>query len=290
VLPASPRQLFRFCQFDFSFPLGPSDGRYLARAGEDELDVIVFRTLGAPRRSIVRGRRPKSAEPGEVDPDPVSISRVTVIDSIGFEDEPTASQWLDRCRKDEHEREQATAHAICVVNRAIHAHRISSGDPYERELNRDQAQTVRLGYGGGDDVVDGHWRAAITVPAPRAAGHRRMLGPQEQLAAILSGRRETHPSEDLALRARLDLEQGRTREAAIQLRAAADALEAELAASQAKQERTEGLTGSADRKRRVHDLGAAALAGELDDGQASTLTELLTEVERTLRRRRHADG
>jgi hypothetical protein len=290
VLPASSRQLFRFCQFDFSFPLGPSDGRYLARAGEDELDVIVFRTLGAARRSIVRGRRPKSAEPGDVDPDPVSIARVTVIDSIGFEDETAASQWLDRCRKNEDERERATAHAIRVVNRAIHAQRIASGDPYERELNRDQAQTVRLGYGGGDDVVDGHWRAAITVPAPRAAGRRRMLGPQEQLAAILSGRSEAHPSEDLALRARLDLEQGRTREAAIQLRAAADALEAELAASQAKQERAEDLTGLADRTRRLHDLGAAALAGELDDEQASTLTELLAEVERTLRRRRHADG
>ena len=64
---------------------------------------------------------------------------------------------------------KAAAHAI-RVNRAIHAHRISSGDPYERELNRDQAQTVRLGYGGGDDVVDGHWQAAIPPPALRAAG------------------------------------------------------------------------------------------------------------------------
>ena len=31
--PAAPSssQLFRFCQFDFTFPLGPADGRYLVR-------------------------------------------------------------------------------------------------------------------------------------------------------------------------------------------------------------------------------------------------------------------
>jgi hypothetical protein len=286
VLPAPPRQLFRFCQLDFSFPLGAADGRYLARAGEDHLDVIVFKTLGAPRRSLVRGRRPRQAEPGAADPDPVSISRVTVIDSIGFEDEPAASQWLDRCGKDERERDRSLAHALGVVNRAIHAHRISSGDPYERELTRDHAQTVRLGYGGGEDVVDGHWRAAVTLPAPRPRDRRRMLFPQEQLAAILSGRSAVHPSEDLALRARLDLEQGRTRQAAIQLRAAADALEAELAA--AKDPQNEPLGKLTGRKPQLHELAAAAARGELDAEQITILTELLGEIERPLRRRRHA--
>ena len=259
MLPAAPRQLFRFCQLEFSFPLGPADGRYLARSGDDELDVIVFKTPDAPRRSVVRGRRPKRAEPGAVDPDPVSISRVTVVDSIGFDDEAAASQWLDRCRKDEREREQSVAHALGVVNRAIHAHRISAGDPYERELTRAHAQTVRLGYGGGDDVVEGHWRAALTLPDPRLRGRRRMLFPQEQLAAILSGRSPANPSEDLALRARLDLEQGRTRQAAIQLRAAADALEAELAAAEDPQNEPLGkLTG---RKPQLHELAAAAANG-----------------------------
>jgi hypothetical protein len=272
VLPASPSQLFRFCQFDFSFPLGPADGRYLARAGDEDLDVIVIKSVAAGRRGFLGGRRPKDAE-SEGEPDPVSISRVTVVDSIGFQDEAAASEWLERCRKDEGEREGSTANALRVVNRAIHAHRISAGDPYVRELVRDNAQTVRLGYGGGDDVADGRWRAAITLPLPRQRGRKRMLSPQEQMAAILSGRRETHPSEDVALRARLDLEQGRTRQAAIQLRAAWDGLDEDL---------------PSEKGRQLHDLAAAAARGELADEHRSTLTELLADLERVLRRRRHA--
>jgi hypothetical protein len=274
VLPASPSQLFRFCQFDFSFPLGPADGRYLARAGTEDLDVIVIKSLAAPRRGFLGGRRPKDAET-EPEPDSVSISRVTVVDSVGFEDESAAREWLERCRKDEGEREESTANALRVVNRAIHAHRISAGDPYARELIRDNAQTVRVGYGGGDDVADGRWRAAITLPLPRPRGRKRMLSPEEQMAAILSGRRETHPSEDIALRARLDLEQGRSREAALQLRAAWDGLEADL---------------SSEKGQQLHDIAAAAAGGELDDEHTSTLTELLADLERVVRRRRHADS
>ena len=45
---------------------------------------------------------------------------------------------------------------------------------------------------------------------------------------ILSGRKPAHPSEDVLLRARLDLEEGRTRQAALQARAAHAALGAEL--------------------------------------------------------------
>jgi hypothetical protein len=273
VLPASPSQLFRFCQFDFPFPLGPGDGRYLARAGEEELDVIVIKSLDAQRRGLFGGRRPKDAEP-EPQPDSVPISRVTVVDSVGFDGEAAAVEWLERCRKDERKREESSANALRVVNRAIHAHRISAADPYIRELTRDNAQTIRLGYGGGDDVADGRWRAAITVPLLRSRGRKRMLSPQEQTAAILSGRREAHPSEDIALRARLDLEQGRTREAAIQLRAAWDAFDADLAAENGKQ---------------LQDLAAAAARGELDDAQKSSLSELLADLERALRRRRHAD-
>jgi hypothetical protein len=290
VLPASSLQLFPFCQFDFSFPIGPADGRYLARAGEQDLDVIVFKTLDAPRRSFARGRKPKPAEPGAVDPEPVSISRVTVVDSTGFEDETAAGRWLDDLRSNDRQQEQSVDRALGVVNRAIHAHRISAGDPYERELTREHAHTVRVGYGGGDDVVEGRWRAALTLPAPRPRGRRRMLFPQEQLAAILSGRRPAHPSEDLVLRAQLDLEQGRTRQAALQLRAATESLESELAAAHPDKPQGKPPGTLDDRRDQVDELAAAALRGELDEGQVSILTELLEEIQRPLRRRRHADG
>jgi hypothetical protein len=291
VLPESSSQLFRFCQLDFSVPLGPADGRYLARSVGDDLDVIVFQTVGAARRSSVRGRRPKRAEPGATDPDPVAISRVTVIDSDGFDNEQAASDWLDRCRKDEAEREGSAARALGVVNRAIHAHRVSASDPYERELTRKHALCSRLGYGAGDDVVEGRWRAAYLLPEPRIrVGRRQMLSPQEQVAAILSGRSPTHPSEDLALRARLDLDQGRTRQAALQLRAATDALESELALSADAESSSKTLEALSNTRRTMDELAAAALAGELDVEQTSTLTEALDEVQRALRRRRHAEA
>ena len=55
------------------------------------------------------------------------------------------------------------------------------------------------------------------------------------------------------------------------------------------------LTGSTPRGQldavleRLGDLAAAAARGALDDGQTSTLSELLADLERVLRRRRHAD-
>ena len=58
-----------------------------------------------------------------------------------------------------------------------------------------------------------------------------MLSPQEEMAGMLSGRRPpAHPSEELLLRARLDLDHGRLVEAALVLRAAAEAMAVELAA------------------------------------------------------------
>jgi hypothetical protein len=242
---------------------------------------VIFRAAAAPRRGALRGRRPRRAEPGAIEPDPVSITRVTVIDSTGFEDEAAAKEWLERCRKDESAREQETAAALRVVNRAVHAHRISAGDPYVSEATRADALQVRLGYGAGDDVVEGQWRAAYVLPEPRRrVARRQMLAPQEQLAAILSGRRSVHASEDLCLRARLDVEQGRSRQAALQLRASVAALAAEHASDEAAAE----VSGF---REKAGELERAALQGELGEGQTAALTDLLREIERLIRRRRH---
>ena len=57
-------QLFRFCQFDFSFRLGPADGRYLARGADgDELDVVVLQDAGRAAAPLLRGRRRAEAGP-----------------------------------------------------------------------------------------------------------------------------------------------------------------------------------------------------------------------------------
>ncbi|MDQ3936212.1 MAG: hypothetical protein M3340_16455, partial [Actinomycetota bacterium] len=55
----APGARFRFVQFEFAFPLGPPDGRYLTRADPDaEPDhILVLHTAGATPRPLLRRRR-----------------------------------------------------------------------------------------------------------------------------------------------------------------------------------------------------------------------------------------
>jgi hypothetical protein len=249
--------------------------------GSDELEVVILKTLGAPRR---RARRRSKRVPAETEPDPIAIGRVTVVAADGFADEAEAQQWLDNARKDERRREGEVEAALQSVNRAIHAQRVCTADPYVYEVGRAHAREVRLGYGSGDEVVEGHWRGAVVIPPPRRRLRRRqMLEPQQEVAGILSGRARVYASEDLALRARLDLDQARPVQAALQLRAAVDALEAELEAGGEQGGSWQREHGAAARE-----LAAAALQGQLAEGQASALTEILEELEGALRRRRSA--
>jgi hypothetical protein len=103
-----------------------------------------------------------------------------------------------------------------------------------------------------------------------------MLSPQEEMAGMLSGRRPgARPSEELLLRARLDLEHGRLIEAALVTRAAVEALAAE------------GHDGEdSDAATRLAD---AALAGGLSPGHVEELADLVEALERAARRRRYAD-
>lgn len=266
---------------EFSFRLGPADGRYLARGRSDDLDVICFRTLDAPRRTLRRGRRPKRDTNGEAGPQPVPVSRAMVIGATGFDGAADAASWLERSRSSEQEREQLVAEALRVVNDAIRAHRVSAADPYVREVARSHAHRARIGYGIGDDLVEGRWAEAYAIPVPRGS-RRQALEPQQELAAVLSGRRTAYASEDLALRAHLDLDHQRVGQAALQLDAALGALEAELEAKSAG-----GLSELARRRPRIRELAAAALRGPLDEAQADELAQTLTELERALRRRRH---
>lgn len=253
----------------------------------DALEVVVFRTIDAPRRR--RPRRPKRAEAGAPEPlpEPTGVARVTVVAAEGFDDEPEAKDWLESACRNEREREDEVEAALRSVNRAIQAHRLSAADPYVREVTSAQAHEVRLGFGRGDELVEGRWQdAAVLPPAGRRQRRRPMLAPQEQLAGILSGRRPAYASEDLVLRARLDLDQGRTLQSALQLRPALEALEAELRAQG-------GDTDSAqldlvhEHSGLLSDIVARGLRGDLDEAQRASLTAALEHAEQLLRRRRH---
>jgi hypothetical protein len=272
--------LHRFCQFDFPFPPGPADGRYLLRGDGDVADVISVRTIGAQlkRQGMRRGgrKRPTRTEPSE-EAEPVAVTRVTVIRGEALEDAAAARDWLAACGKADAAAGEVDE-ALRLLNRAIHAHRVSAADPFVGDVSLGRARRIRLGYGAGDELVEGRWRDAYEVPAAAArGGRRRMLAPEEQLARILGGRRPIYPSEDLLLRARLDFDQGRTRAAAMQANTARAALEAEGSHKSVAQHND-----------RLQRLATAALGRELGEDEIRELGEIVAELERTARRRRHA--
>jgi hypothetical protein len=234
---------FLFTQFEFPWELGPPDGRYLMRAGRhaEPERVIVLGTLGARKRPPSRGqlwsaatRSPSRKRPVEPEPEaePVATARATIVDPVPVSAERQAKAWLA-----ELDGEREIVAAIGVLNRVLHFHRIAAADPHMREVAAEQALVLRAGWGEGEQVADGLWTYAVEIPWRGPGGVRRKrigdraaaLRPQERLAVLLGGRGAALLCEELALRARADLEHGRAAHAAIELRSAYAAALGELA-------------------------------------------------------------
>ena len=141
------------------------------------------------------------------------VTRVTVIDAAGAGD-PDAPDWL--------------RHADATLARFLSAHRVASANPSTPDPGG--ALVVRVGSGTGDQVAAGEWTDARDLPQeePPEPRRRSKHRPAERLAAIMAARDVTLACEELALRARGDLDRGREREAALQLEAALVAALAEL--------------------------------------------------------------
>ena len=93
---------------------------------------------------------------------------------------------------------------------ALHAFRLATADPYLNPVERHQALVARIGYGRGDEVADGLWTdARELIVLDRRLRRSKILHPQARLAALLGGRERPLACEELALRARLDLEHER---------------------------------------------------------------------------------
>lgn len=234
------------------WPLGPPDGRYLVRRARDALGgpdhargglhhlgadpdpthVLVFATLGAQQRGrIDRRRRSRPALP-EPEPEPVTTGRATIISvEKPFADERVedARRWLASTGR-EH-----LIDDLGVLNAALRAYRVVTGDPGLAPITLSQLLVARVGFGSGEEVADGRWAQASELSVAggqeesRGRGRRRRtLEPQARLADILRQRTPILICEDLTLRARHDLDQGLNREAALQLSIALDAALAEL--------------------------------------------------------------
>jgi hypothetical protein len=281
--------LFPFAQFELAgrFPL--ADGRYLARNEDlDADDVLVVSSLGAPRRERRRRSR-RARDAGEAaDPDPLPATRATVVRATAaFAGDGEAGDWLAAMRGDPDARDAFTADARTLLNAALHVHRAAAMDPYVAELGPQDASTTRIGYGDGDELVAGRWSEAIDAPPDpgRRRGRGEILRPQERLAGVLAGRERVDACETLLLRARLDLDHRRTREAALQLEPAIRALLAEVSAAPGS-EQADDLKLLQARLRKVSQAAEEALTGDLPAELETSVGEALAVAERVLRRRR----
>jgi hypothetical protein len=271
---------FPFVQFEFGFLLGPHDGRYLRRASPDAEpeNVVVLRTLGAPPRRLLGRRRTKKVEGAEVEP--VPTSRATIVRAEPFDSSGEADAWLDATASDS---DDAVAAAARELNFVLRSHRAAASDPFARDIRADHALVVRLGYGEGEQVADGRFGRAIELsrePPKRKRGEA--LAPQERLAAVLGGRDALLVGEELLLRARLDLDAGRPREAALQARIALEALLGEL----------DDKFGAALRplREQVARAANAALDGNLSESDTAAVEDAVTQMAVAARRSSAAAG
>jgi hypothetical protein len=153
---------------------------------------------------------------------------------------------------------------------------------------------VRIGYGSGDEVAAGRFTLAreVDVRGGRRGRTRRdeELRPQERVAAVLGGRERIDACEPLVLRARADLNGGRLREAALQLRVGLEAMLAELPGALVDPGHDEDMAALESRRHEAGEAANVALRGELDPERARQVRELVEICERVLRRRRVLRG
>ncbi len=289
-------KLFGFAQLDFAGTLALTDGRYLAResaAGGES--VLVVQTLGAPAPAARRRRRPRRVQ-SEAEPAALPLARVTAIRAFApFATEAEAKRWLDEASEAEDTADVLVGDGVDLLNRALHAQAVAGAEPLGYELTPERAVAVRIGYGDGEELADGRYADAreVDVWASGASRRRRRqedLRPQERVAAVLGGREQTDVCEILLLRARADLDAGRLREAALQLRVGLEALLVELRDAVSDPGHDEDMTELADRRSEAGGAANAALSGELGADREGQVRELLEGCERVLRRRRILRG
>jgi hypothetical protein len=257
------------------------------RSEGEASEVVIVATIGAPPRRRWRRARPQPVE-REAAPEPLPLTRVTVVTPEDLGGSAEATGWLERMTREYEAAAAFVDGALRLVNRALHAHATAAQDPYAHEVSPAHAVALRVGYGEGEQVAEGLWSEAREL-VRREPRRRRAasLQPQERVAAVLGGRQRVRASETLLLRARLDLDQGRGLEAALQLRAGLSALLAEAAPGLGPAHEDD-IAALREREPEVERLASAALRGEADPADRATLADILARSERVLRRRRLA--
>lgn len=290
-----------FVSMEFSSALGPTAGRYMVRppgsavadpsangAGEaprelSAADVLQITIIGAPTaRGGLVFRRARKVDSDD-EPRDVSILIATLIGTNNrFSVRQEAVRFLDACRADEDQQTELVGQCIDAINLAIRAYRAASRDPLPSEIDIHDAREVRIGYGEPEELARGGWTEAFTPPPPRAPKLSRgeRLAPTEVVAQIVGGKMPLLGSEDLALRTMLDLEHGRPRAAALQLRATLDLLVSEL--TDAGESFIPPRDDLEQRIPAVERLAQLALDDRLDDDAEAEVAEILDRIEDAL--------
>jgi hypothetical protein len=276
------QRYFRFVQWEFAGRLGPDPGRYPVRlfAGDDVREIVVIGGYEAPRRSLLARRRGRARAVSSPEIEPVEVTRATVIDASPVYDRDAAEAWLETAVGDE----DVVARALTVLNRAVAGHRVAAADPLLSDADPARALVTRVGYGRGEQVAEGEWEAARALPSP-GGSRRRALVPQQRLAALLGGRDVALACEELALRARADLDAGREREAAMQAHLALEAGVVELESWREKGDMAGRLDELTGHREAVAAAANAAIQGGLEPGTVAEVEAALGRLEAALRAR-----
>ncbi len=212
--------------------------------------------------------------------EPVPTSRASIVRAQPFDSQGEADAWLETTASNSGDAVAAVARELNFV---LRSHRAAAGDPYARDIRADHALVVRLGYGEGEQVADGRFGRAVELPRePPKRKRGEALAPQERLAAVLGGRDSLLMGEELLLRARLDLDAGRPREAALQARIALEALLGELDEKFAAPLRP--------LRERVARAANAALDGDLSAEDAAAVEDAVSQMSVAARRSSAAAG
>ena len=255
----------------------------------------MLQTLGAPPPSGRRRGRARRAEPA-AEPKPLPLARATAIRAFApFASEEEAGRWLDQASEAADTADALVGDGVRLLNRALHAQAVAASEAQGQELTPERAVAARIGYGSGDELAEGRFTSAseVDVRAGGASRRRRRqegLRPQERVAALLGGRERADACEILLLRCRADLDAGRSRAAALQLRVGLEALLVELKDAVADPGHAADMGTLSSRRGEAGEAANAALGGDLGTEQARRVRELLEICERVLRRRRVLRG
>jgi hypothetical protein len=305
--------LFPFVQFELTHAIGPPPGRYVlgprerpadeAQAegvgaapsayltgvtrGVASADLIVLCLLGAAgaRQAGRLARRRAREEGADAGLQDVAVLRASFIRaSTPFADRRDADRFVDELSDGGERAGEHVERALRAINEMIRAHRAAGPDPYAVELTPEDARAIRVGYGGGQEVANGTWLRALSLPTARIGRVSRAerVRPTEELAAALAGRAPVMEGEDVLGRVLLDLDQRRPRAAARQLDAALALLIAELRALAGDVGAAHVAVQLESARARAHELSARAVQGGLTDDDTKAIDELSAGAERAL--------